>query len=156
MKSLLKNTKDKKIKCYVLTISKYFPATHPRGGDFTFFEYFIKQKLKKHTIRSNYDLWAKRIAEIQEGKAYLSVREWTLKPYKSKQKVLFEFFKESDIGVQKLEDPSCLISANINNAHHKWSWVAENDGLKLDDFQEWFKARQKEPMAIIHFTEFRY
>ena len=31
-----------------------------------------------------------------------------------------------------------------------------NDGLSFDDFCEWFKVRQNSPMAVIHFTEWRY
>ena len=39
--------------------------------------------------------------------------------------------------------------------------LAKNDGLSLEDWQEWFKAHEKDtvydkPLAIIHFTNFRY
>ena len=35
--------------------------------------------------------------------------------------------------------------------------LAKNDGLSLDDFKAWFKSYDlSQPMAIIHFTSFRY
>ena len=40
--------------------------------------------VKLHTIRANYPLWEKRIKDIQEGHAVLSVRQWSGKPYRSK------------------------------------------------------------------------
>lgn len=37
----------------------------------------------------------------------------------------------------------------------------KNDGLSLEDWQEWFKGHEHDtvhdnPLAIIHFTNFRY
>jgi len=34
--------------------------------------------------------------------------------------------------------------------------IVQTDGLKFEDFCEWFKVKSKKPMAIIHFTNFRY
>ena len=34
--------------------------------------------------------------------------------------------------------------------------IAKNDGLSFSDFCDWFRVRTPEPMAIIHFTGFRY
>jgi len=35
--------------------------------------------------------------------------------------------------------------------------LAKNDGLSLQDFKDWFKGYDfSKPMAIIHFTRFRY
>lgn len=35
--------------------------------------------------------------------------------------------------------------------------LAKNDGLSLEDWIEWFKSYDlSEPMAVIHFTSFRY
>ena len=41
------------------------------------------------------------------------------------------------------------------------SELAKNDGLSLEDWQEWFKGHEHDtvhdnPLAIIHFTNFRY
>jgi len=35
--------------------------------------------------------------------------------------------------------------------------IARNDGLSFDDFEEWFKDYDlSKPMAIIHYSDFRY
>lgn len=141
------------MKKYVLIVSERFPATHKRAGEDTNFIQQIKDGVKKHTIRGNYDLWKKRIDQIQAGKAYLSVRIWTGKPYNSKQK---EILQLTEVGIQELEDPTNFVYASIAEYPHNWETVAKNDGLSFDDFCEWFNIRQKESMAIIHFTDFRY
>jgi hypothetical protein len=39
----------------------------------------------------------------------------------------------------------------------KLDYLAKNDGLSLDDFKEWFKGYDlSKPLALIHFTKFRY
>ncbi|WP_044201003.1 hypothetical protein [Flammeovirga sp. OC4] len=141
-----------KKKTYVLTLSKYFPKTHKRAGERTgFLDNILLSKL--HTIRSNYDLWNERAEKINEGEAILSIRYWSGLPYKSKQ---VELLKLEKIGVEKLEEPDNFVFAKIEGKYFDWKTVAENDGLTFENFCEWFKKRQSEPMAILHFTSFRY
>lgn len=64
------------MKTYVLTLSKQFPHSHKRAGEPTLFAARVFQREKIHTIRNNYPLWAKRIKEIQQGEAVLSIRQW--------------------------------------------------------------------------------
>lgn len=144
------------MKTYVLMISERFPQTHKRKGELTYFPTKIKNGEKIHTIRANYDLWEKRINDIKNGVAKLSIRVWEGKPYKSKQIQIFEFNAESGIGIQKLEDPTNFVFAPIDGKSINWDEVAKNDGLSFDDFCEWFKVRKASPMAIIHFTGYRY
>ena len=155
------------MKTYVLTVSVLFPKTHKNSGKQTFFREKINEALipiceapilgsKIHTIRGNYELWKKRIDEINKGKAILSLRFWSGKPYNSKQVEFFQLDKESGLGVQKLEDPTNFIYAPIEGKKVNWDLVAKNDGLSFEDFCEWFKVRSDKPMAIIHFTDFRY
>ena len=167
----------KKIKTYVLTVSRTFTATHKRKGEETKFPEKINFTLmgisdkigtfpmvKMHTIRSNYELWNKRIAEIQRGNAILSIRYWSGKPYNSKQVEICQLDKYSGIGVQKLNfiNSVMAISIHVDKQNTKYEnpfavTVAKNDGLSLEDFKEWFKKYDlSEPMAIIHFTKFRY
>jgi hypothetical protein len=49
------------ISVYVLMISTVFPAYHKRKGEETRFVEKILNLIKIHTIRANYQLWAKRI-----------------------------------------------------------------------------------------------
>lgn len=68
---------------YVLTLAIKFPATHQKKGKPThFFEKYLSGE-KKQTIRGNYELWKRRIDNINAGKAILSIREWTGMPYRS-------------------------------------------------------------------------
>ena len=86
----------KKMKTYVITLSRHFLAYHKRAGEETHFkekfilgqgltDYDTPSMAKLHTIRANFPLWEKRIKEIQNGHAVLSIRQWTGKPYLSKQ-----------------------------------------------------------------------
>lgn len=151
------------MKTYVLTLSKVFPATHPRHGEPTYFwERFSSPSFtrpKLHTIRANFDLWYKRFEKIAAGEACLSVREWTGAPYRSKQKELARLTREDGIGIQ------CLDVANLYGCDRyivdgydvALSHLATNDGLSPDEWLDWFKAYDKtKNLAIIHFTSFRY
>lgn len=144
------------MKTYVLIISTKFPAYHIKEGQRTDFIEKIFARRKIHTIRTNYDLWERRFKEIMKGKARLSVRIWTGKPYRSKQTEVFSFVESNGIGLEKLEHPDNFMFATIEGKKIDWDKVAINDGLDFDDFCEWFKSSQKEPMAVIHFTNFRY
>jgi len=148
----------KKIKVFVLTVSKQFPKTHKKSGQDTGFvqnisKLFTSENTKIHTLRGNYELWKKRIEQINEGKAILSIRYWSGKPYNSKQ---IEICTLEKVGLEKLEDPTNFVFAEIGNKTINWSEISKNDGLSFDDFCEWFKVRSNSPMAVIHFTSFRY
>lgn len=153
-----------KIKKYVLIVSEFFPKSHNKSGLPTGFIDKIGSNIKKHTIRGNYLLWKKRIEEIQKGNAVLSIRYWSGKPYKSKQKEVYVLDKNSGIGIQKLEfykdkDGVCALKYPIinNNLEANIKVIAENDGLSYPDFKEWFKGYDlSEAMAIVHFTAERY
>jgi len=153
----------KKKKTYVLTVSQNFPKTHPRSGESTGFveaikKLFTEQQTKIHTIRANYPLWEKRIAEINAGNAVLSIRYWTGKPYNSKQE---EILVLEGCGVQKITSfmwqYAILDLLEEGTDSIEIETLAKNDGLSLTDFVNWFKGYDlSKPMAIIQFTNFRY
>ena len=175
------------MKTYVITLSRKFMKGHRKEGEPTFFKekFMFGQQCqfcppkdrntnypecdeclrnsspeKYHTIRANYDLWAKRFEQIERGEACISVRQWTDKPYRSKQVEIARLGKDDGVGIQKLtcekiiketyymaDDIHCVTKVDLAN----------NDGLSLNDWLDWFKDyNYKEPMAIIHFTKFRY
>ena len=152
------------MKTFVLTVSRIFPKYHKRAGQQTWFVEKINNarmpisdepimSKKIHTIRANYELWKERAKQINDGKAILSIRYWSGKPYKSEQ---VEFCQLTKIGLQKLDNPTNYLWAEIDGKKCNWEDVAKNDGLAFYDFCEWFKNIQNRPMAIIHFTEWRY
>lgn len=151
-----------KIKTYVLMVSTKFPAYHPKKGIETDFPLKIKYYEKSHTIRGNFELWKKRFEKINRGEAVLSVRIWDGIPRKSKQLEIFKYNYTHKIGVQEIcfiqnniERP-CIFEDNYASRNHIQE-IAKNDGLSVEDFKEWFKKYDlNKPMAIIHFTSFRY
>lgn len=151
---------DDYMKTYVLTLSKSFPRTHARAGEPTEFrEKFLKEE-KIHTIRANYELWSKRIAEVRAGRAVLSVRQWTGKPYASRQEEIARLTAENSVGIQNLCFPNRL-TALVDYPERKLSvdfkLLAKNDGLSRADWCDWFRHYDlSKPLAIIHFTNFRY
>lgn len=112
---------------------------------------------KIHTIRANYPLWAKRIAEVERGEACLSIRQWTGKPYRSKQVEIAKLTKKNGVGIQKVELTNDLAECITGGRHYSYVDIARNDGLHPADWLDWFKGYElTQPMAIIHFTDFRY
>lgn len=114
---------------------------------------------KLHTIRANYHLWEKRINEIQKRRAVLSVRQWEGKPYRSKQVEIAQLTAADGIGIERLifDKSRDFLLPNVNYKPVGVGNLANNDGLSLDDWKEWFKDYDlSKPLAIIHFTKFRY
>lgn len=159
----------KKLTTYVITVSETFPKKHSLSGEPTGFVPQILGKRKIHTIRANYALWAKRFEKIDRGEACLSVRVWTGKPYRSKQEEVLRLTKKDGIGLQKLVFYNgCIALPTINTGKLEDSICAEkelfscqvlarNDGLFFEHLKEWFEGYNlDEPMAIIHFSDFRY
>ncbi|MDR2020517.1 MAG: hypothetical protein LBQ14_07110 [Treponema sp.] len=142
------------MKTHVLMIAKTFPSGHPKEGRLTHFRGKIKQGIKIHTIRENYGLWEQRIAEVRSGNAVLSLRQWDGDPRRSPQKEFHRLAAENGIGIQKIiyrgrwEIGKEVLSRDELAAH---------DGLDKKDFAAWFKhVTIFEPLALIHFTGFRY
>lgn len=143
----------------VMILSRVFPSTHPRAKESTGFEDKIKDGNKIHTIRTDANgAWKERCDEINSGKKYLSVREWSGKPYNSEQRELFRLDK---IGYQNIamtydsnDSEPCIW---INGKKVPVEEVAKNDGLSVDDFISWFFAKDNTfDGVVIHFTNYRY
>ena len=156
------------MKTYVITLSRHFLANHKRAGEETHFkekfilgqgltDYNTPSMAKIHTIRANYPLWEKRIKAAQEGRAALSIRQWTGKPYRSKQVEIARLTTEDGVGIQLLELTNDLSECIVGDHRHSYVSVAKNDGLHPADWIDWFSCYDlSKPMAIINFTQFRY
>ena len=148
---------------YPITLSKKFPANHPRHGQPTDFRTKFEQRAKIHTIRANFPLWKDRFSRIFVGSAVLSIRQWSEKPYHSKQELVADLCIKDAIGIQELR----FVDGDINKPHIvKYPDqlipvtiydLATNDGLSVEDWLDWFKGYDlNEPLAVIHFTDYRY
>lgn len=173
------------MKTYVITLSRVFPVKHRRAGQETLFRAAFqngqacsacKQRkpamcagecfstVKIHTIRANYPLWEKRIKEVQDGVACISLREWTGKPYASPQAEIRRLTAKDGVGFQKLTfstDRDGMANLNlfcIDGRHIDCAeMLSKNDGLTVEDWRNWFKDYDlSQPLVIIHFTPFRY
>jgi hypothetical protein len=142
------------MKTHVLMIAKTFPAGHPKKGTLTRFWGKIKQGIKIHTIRENYELWEKRIGEVREGRAVLSLRQWEGLPRRSPQKEIRCLTARDNIGIQKI---ICRGGWEIDGNTISKEELAAHDGLAVKDFTAWFgRIEPFTPLALIHFTGFRY
>lgn len=133
----------------VITLSKRFPAYHPRKGDQTGFlgAYLAGRKL--HTIRKN------RKEYFKDGDK-VSVRQWSERPYASKQEIVEDGRK---IGIEPVLLDYCEQAA-VHPRRIPFSELAENDGLSVKDFNDWFFPEGNRlntvDADIVHFTDFRY
>lgn len=134
-----------KMKTYVIMLSRVFPATHPRGGEPTWFKEKLIRKEKVHTIRGNWLMWWYHIRQVQDGKAELSIRQWEGKPYRSKQVEVARLWAADGVGVQVLKfdkDRDGMVSYkrfDIDGKYPDIETLAKNDGLSLEDWKSWFK-----------------
>jgi hypothetical protein len=112
---------------------------------------------KIHTCRANYDYWKKKIDRLEAEGGVLSIRQWSGKPYRSPQEIIVDI-PASEIGVQELtfrKDRAASVLVDGKNAN--FIQIARNDGLSANDFKSWFEnCDLTQPLAIIHFTKFRY
>jgi hypothetical protein len=134
----------------VLMLSKVFPQSHPRAGDPTGFLEAAMSGLKIHTIREN------QKGYYRDGDV-VEVRQWSGKPYRSKQERTGLVFK---IGVEPIRLGQVRgIADDASGGCWSFRKIARNDGLSTEAFVDWFFPNgQKEPWigSVIHFTNFRY
>ena len=181
----------KELITYYLTLSQLFPSTHCRAGEPTYFLEKLHNALtgqdfslhatrrddsygcttlycetirekKLHTIRANYDFWARRFEKILAGEAVLSIREWVGKPYGkgSTQREIVRLTRDDGIGLQRLTVAGTSITTHpifVDGVAVSSATIAQNDGLTKSDWLNWFADYKIDgPLAVIQFTKFRY
>lgn len=132
-------------------------ASHPKHGEPTNFASKFLSGQKKHTIRGNAAYWAPKIQEVIDGKAILSIRQWTGKPYRSKQETMKNLTAADGVGYQLaeiLENEEIVLLMEDEYNPTVCPSIEENDGLSMAEFWNWFTDDAK--VIIIHFTNFRY
>lgn len=167
------------MKPIVLIVSRQFQTKHPRKGQPTNFADKIKNAiaimngqqrltgsepptaLKLHTLRGDLQKWTKYLELIKAGTHYLSIREWAGRPRQSAQVEVLRLTKDNLIGLQRLDfipdNSGKSFSVMVDHKILPIDKLANNDGLSLQDWVSWFKGTDlTQPMAIIHFTRFRY
>jgi len=146
--------KKSKVSTYILTASKKFPADHISKGEPTNFRDKILNGTKIHTIRGNYDYWNRIVNRVNSGTAILEVRQWSGKPYNSKQEHVVTFTK---LGIQRVSvytNAEKVLVGDQFISPEQILQMSENDGLTFNNFSDWF--RNGIDGCILHFTDFRY
>lgn len=146
------------MKTYVLMLSKQFPTFHERAGEPTGFQHTLLTT-KIHTIRANFELWSKRIQQVSDGLACISIRQWEGLPYRGRTEEILKLYAKDGVGIQRLHfhwgtilDPVVDYIKSVDPVN-----LAHNDGLSTKDWSQWLCHYDlTKPMAIIHFTQFRY
>ncbi|MDR0575625.1 MAG: hypothetical protein LBG96_16660 [Tannerella sp.] len=164
----------------VVILSKAFPPKHPKAGWETDFSLRVKcgqalsdgardcgfpycglcrlynERGKIHTCRIDYDYWKKRINRLKEVGGVLSVRQWSGVPFRSRQETIVDIPAEY-VGIQRAVFTEEMEGAHIADDIVFVEELADNDGLSSEDFLAWFKDHDpSRPLAVIHFTKFRY
>jgi len=172
---------EKKIKTYVIMVSRTYPAYHPRKRQPTYFIEKIQLALnmlvqmpgdllidldpKIHTFRGNYPLWEKRIKEVLAGNAVIVLKYHSLGRYvKGNKQIEFaRLDKDSGVGIEEVKFEWNSITYPVLTKDYLTNititQIAENDGLQVHDFMNWFVKGDydlKETFACIQFTSFRY
>lgn len=148
----MREMKKEKLKTHVLMLSKKFVGNHPKKGQDTNFIQNIANGFKIHTIRLNCELWKKRIDEVNQGKAVISLRQWIDKPYRSKQEAI-KIITKGLVGYE-------VMNLSKLSTEEELTHIAGNDGLSKEDFIAWFggmdEVMKDKEVVVIHFTDFRY
>ncbi len=123
----------------VLTFSKVFPKGHINEGEPTNFKEKILSGEKIHTIRPKTNKW--KIGDK------ISMRQWSGKPYHSKQEIFCEEFEVVELIRFRVLNNSTIgyeingnnIWLDVFNQNEFLQLLSSNDGLTLDQFKSWFK-----------------
>lgn len=150
-----------------IVVAKAFPTIHKRHGEPTHFASKLVNGEKLHTIRGNYDLWKVNADKMQTGEYVLSVRQWSGVPRRSKQREIYN--TDECIGVEHIaimysvdDDRLSVCIEDRYLTADEIERLAKNDGTTVEDFKDWFFAKQRHKQdatfngVIVHFTPLRY
>ena len=146
-----------------IMFSRMFPTTHSRRGEPTRFIEKVMLGEKIHLIRRQYDRWKHVADKCAETPYDIALCQWRATPRRSNhvqiglmstrigvQRISMQYFPETD-----------SIIATVDGQDLDTKIIAENEGLSLVDFKEWFFGKNRTEHdefngCIIHFTDFRY
>ena len=138
-------------KKYILLVSRTFLRGHQREGQQTNFAELIKQGVKLHTIRMNYEHWTKVKEKVDKGEALLSIRYWTGSPYRSTQEEIMVLEKFDIQRIHIAPDHSIVVDGRALD-RYEGQKLMTNDGLLPEDFRGWFPMGTTHEGVIIHFS----
>ena len=146
-------------------LSTVFQEGKPTG----FKESFLQGR-KIHTLRLDAKgKWAKDIKDVSEGRKFISVRQWTGRPYNSEQIEIGQLTEGENahgMGLQHFAlkwskvGGKVVASMSVDGHLIPISEVAAHDSLSEADFLAMFTDNKQEEGCtqgvVIHWTNFRY
>src|SRR5689334_11729026 len=125
----------------VIMVSQKFPHYHPRKGEPTFFV----PKILQATEAIGFSPWPPKVHTIRKGERWrpgetASIRVWEDLPYRSKQ-LEIAVVEIQSIWQIRIEGFVIWIDGKDFSKHrddYMVKLLAENDGLSLEDFWDWF------------------
>lgn len=143
----------------VLTVSRFFPAYHPRKGEPTAFPEkimaYLADKVPNWTMKDDFVLYDwhtyynctnPKLHTIRAGNRWnegewASLKVWSGRPYHSRP-VEFAQVQLKKIYPFELTDSGYKVNG-VDAGFDALSCLAENDGLTIDDFECWFAGHGK-------------
>ena len=133
-----------------IMFSRVFPKEHPREGELTGFKNkiyvaihykqlidagveFVKGFVVKNIIPKSHTIRAGHRWKVGD---FFSPREWSGKPYRSKQTILFDDIQIVKIWDIRITDNFRIFIDGVEIITYED--LAHNDGLTLHDFMFWF------------------
>lgn len=158
----------------VVMLTKFFFDGHPRAGEDTNFAELVREGVKVHTCRDNFEYWQKKIDKLKKEGGTLSVRQWTEKPYRSPQETIIEI-PTDEVAVSKLTftrnkhrvlpytHELTYITAYVDDRQTNIETLANNDGFtRTRDFVAFISPLFDKyhsdtiTLAIINFKQYIY
>jgi hypothetical protein len=152
----------------VITLARQFPSYHPKAGGLTSFTQKVCRSLlievpielrRFNTIVVDGDMWYEPTMEpkhhtVRLGRRWkdgdmASLRVWSGKPYNSPQIKICEDVKVRVVDIV-LDFKNRLIYRKDGSVMHVIPalFLANNDGLSLQDFLDWFKHKENRKKGI--------
>lgn len=159
---------EKRKKRIIIILAKRYPIVCGRKNEPTDFAEKIKDGRKKHIIKGNYYLWKHNAELLAKGGYYLSVRQWSERPFRSPQEEVMRIDKPIDVRPIKLtylaEYDTLTAMLPLQGKFIDPGTLAKNCGMDNEqNLKEWFFSRQINGKldgvfegAIIHFGDFQY
>jgi len=143
----------------VITLSRTFPAYHPRKGEPTYFVEKVwtaigfdkcnsaipanEASLNNEVYRFLRNDFKPKHHTIRAGKRWkdgdmASLRVWSGKPYNSPQIVIAPDVKLRVLDIEMPDHGKFIINGKTHEGFGFWDALAANDGLRLGELYDWF------------------
>lgn len=153
-----------------LFINTRFPVYHSRAHEATGLDKKLNNLIEKkrntqkllHVFKPHYAEWAARFKQIADKTSSLTVCVYDTRPNRNIPITMCNLTSKHGIGLQKAIYNGSTLS--IDGKEVPLEQAAKDSGLTTADFKEWIERytqpesgkTERNPLACIQFTDFRY